>query len=388
MSAARRFRPLGILDLYALRFFFSSYLICFVTLVLLILLGDTFDKLDRFLSAKTPWWRALPRYYAGQIPLIVERFAAFVTLAGAMFAVARLERNNEILPMKAGGISIFRAMAPILAAATLLGGISILDTEIAIPQLADLIRETTRYEKRSAIRPGILRDAAGNTLYAEAYEPAERRLHWVSFREYDPAGRELRAWHAETATWVPTKGRRGYWLLEDGVVREARESAPREVPAGGPPRVEQQRIGRGRPRDPAAPGKSEGRPIATTIRPIDIESLGERVSLLSFQDLRDQFKRQSYLLRLHVQIHARIAAPLAHPILCLLGLPFVLRASGRRSVFFGVLALIAICAAFFVTNFIFQDLGSDGVISPMAAVWVPTVAFALLGIALFARVPT
>ncbi len=375
-----------VLDRYVARFFVTSYLICFSTFVVLFLLIDTVDKLDRFLEASgVVWWRALLRYWLGQIPLIVDRFAPFATLAGAMFAVARLERNNELLPMKAGGISTFRAVAPVLVGATLLGGVSVANNELAIPALADAIRESARFQKSGAIRPGVLRDARGGTLYAEVYDPAARRLYWVTFR--DAHGREVRAYHADTASWVPTRGRRGYWLLEGGVIRESAAPARPGAP-GAPPEVAQRPIGRGVPADRGAPSTEEGWPLETSIRPIDVESLADRVSLLSFSELRDQVRRQSYLDRLRVQLHARIAAPLAHPILCLLGLPFVLRAGGRRSMFLGLAALLAICASFFVVTFIFHELGNDGLLSPLAAVWTPVVGFALLGIALFDRVPT
>jgi LPS export ABC transporter permease LptG len=372
-----------VLDRYVLRFFWSSYAICLVTLVMLFVIGDLVSSLNQFSRPGVVWWRDIPRYYEGQLPLIFDRFGAFMTLAGAMFAVARLERNNELLPMKAGGVSIFRALAPVLVSAGLLGGATFLNSEVVIPSLADLIRESLRLERHGDVSPGILRDDRGNTLYARSYEPATQTLRWVTFREHDERGATLREVHADRAKWIPTSGRGGFWLVEDGFLRDAASPAP-----GGAPHVAERTIGRGVPRDLAAPAADEGSPLASTIRPIDIESLGERVSLLSLSDLADQYRRQRYLPSLRVQLHGRFTAPLTHVILCLIGIPLVLRASGQRSMFLGLLVVIVVCAAFFVATFIFQNLGRDGVLSAFYAAWVPTVVFALLGIALFDTVKT
>jgi lipopolysaccharide export LptBFGC system permease protein LptF len=261
----------------------------------------------------------------------------------------------------------------VLVSALVLGGVSALNTEAVIPGLADVIRDSMRFEKKSEVSPGILRDEHGNTLYARGYDPATATLRWVSFREHDEAGRAVREFHAERARWLRDASA---WWLEDGVVRDY--SRPLEPDSRGEPRVAQELIGR----------DGGGRAIVTSIRPIDIESLGERVSLLSFRELADQYRRQRYLLRLHVQLLSRLAAPWMHVILCMIGIPLMLRASGQRSVFLGLLVLLVVCASYFVTTFIFQDLGSDGIIPPLAAAWAPTVAFAGLGILLLDRVRT
>lgn len=374
-----------LIDRYVLRFFWSSYAICLVTLVMIFVVGDLVSSLNQFSQPGVVWWRDIPRYYLGQLPIIFDRFAAFVTLAGAMFAVARLEKNNELLPMKAGGVSIFRALFPVLASTVLLGAATFANGEWVIPGLADIVRESLRLERHGDVSPGILRDDDGNTLYAKSFEPASQALRWVTFREHDPEGRVRREIYADRASWVKLSSEKGYWLAEDGFARDAtRAAADGEAPS----HVTQARIGHGAPRDFARPAPGEGWPLATTVRPIDIESLGDRISLLSFRDLADQYRRQRYLARLRVQLHGRIAAPLTHLILCMIGIPLVLRASGSRSVFLGLLVLVVVCAIYFVTTFIFQNLGSDGIIAPFTAAWAPTIAFAMLGAGLFDRMRT
>jgi lipopolysaccharide export LptBFGC system permease protein LptF len=73
------------------------------------------------------------------------------------------------------------------------------------------------------------------------------------------------------------------------------------------------------------------------------------------------------------------AAPWVHLVLLLIGLPFVLNFE-RRSSLEGVAVGLLLCALFFVADFLFQDLGQRGVLSPWLAGTAPVVLFGALGL--------
>lgn len=312
--------------------------------------------------------------------MIFLRFGSFLTLAGGMFAVARLQRNNEVMPIKAGGISMHRALAPIFGCGVLLAALSVADAELLIPQIAPAIRRASQFQKQKDVVPGIIRDRVGNTLFAARYRPSTQTMRWVTFRQHDDEGVEMRTIFADRARWVATGDDAGHWLFEDGLVRDLRPEKREGGDDGAAPRIPQRRFGA---------GDQGGEKVETSIIPIDVESLRETYSLLSFGDLREQYRRQRYLPLLRVELHERITGPLGHILLLLIGLPFVLRDDGgRASVFVGMLALIVICAAYFVVTFIFRALGGQGSLEPIIATWSPVVIFGLLGILLFGRVRT
>ncbi|HVY61551.1 MAG TPA: LptF/LptG family permease [Planctomycetota bacterium] len=375
-------RLLTRIDRYVLRAFATSYAPLVLAFGLLFVIADAFTRLDKFTHSGGPLFRTILGYYGATLPVIFLRFGSFLTLAAGMFAVARLERNNEVMPIKAGGISIHRALLPIAGCAVVLAALSVADAELLIPRLAPAIRRASQFRKQKDVVPGIIRDAAGNTLFAATYRPSTQTLRWVTFRRHDdsPERRETLVSYADRARWIATGEGPGdgYWLLEDGLTRDL--GAAREARSqGDAPSIPQERFGSG----------GDGLRIATSIVPIDVESLREPYSLLSFEDLNAQYARQPYLPGLRVQLHERIASPLAHLILLLIGLPFVLReGGGRATVFVGMLALIVICASFFVITFIFRALGVQGSLPPMIATWGPVVVFGLLGIGLMDRVRT
>ncbi len=379
--AARRLRILGILDAYVLRHFLGSYAICVGTGLGLFIIGDIFDRISLY---KDEPIGAIVDYYAARLPVVYYHLGPFMTLAGAMFAVARLERANELLAMKAAGISVFRAILPVLVGAAALAVIGALDQELLIPRLAERLRSSSVIDRDDPwFEPGIFRDKYGNVLWAARYYPGRQALAVVTFRlQEDGVGRETI--HAARARWIPEGRRRGYWLLEEGVRRE-RPAAGEDVP------YRERRFGRGLPADPADPKETEGLPLRTSIYPVDIEIVASDVSYLSYRDLDAQRRRHDYLPRLGVLLHARVADPAAHVVLCFIGLPFVLgadRSRGGRGIFAGLLALVVLCAGFFVLAFMLRDLGEKGVLGPALAVWLPVGIFGAGGLLNLLRVQT
>lgn len=361
------------LDRYVARYFLSSFALCGALLCLLFVVVDSVVNVNDLLEAKEPFLLAALHHYGALLPLLFQRFGAFVTLAGGLFAAARLQSNNELVPILASGVSVFRCLAPILVGALAVGGAEAAITELVIPRFADEIRSAGLIGK-SARRPGFLRDDYGNVLFAGRYDARAQRLYWVTFRERGLDGQAGRTVVADRAIWEPAE-KGGRWRLEDGWVERPRERAEPDGTASRAKRME--RIPKG------------GIRIDTTIIPIDIESLNERLSLLRLGDLlRQAYERQTYLLSLRVQVLQRLSGPLAHVVLCLLGLPFVLQQEGRKSLAFGLLALLAICAGYFLSTFFCYEFGARGTISPFWAAMAPTIGSGLLALVAWRRVRT
>src|SRR5207245_2114542 len=63
------------------------------------------------------------------------RLCEAIILMAAAFTVALMQRNNELLPLLAAGISARRVVRPILISACVLLGLSVVNQELLIPQI-------------------------------------------------------------------------------------------------------------------------------------------------------------------------------------------------------------------------------------------------------------
>jgi lipopolysaccharide export system permease protein len=83
--------------------------------------------------------------------------------------------------------------------------------------------------------------------------------------------------------------------------------------------------------------------------------------------------------------HGRLAAPWTCLVVVFIAIPFG-AGSGRRNLFFGVAGSIFIVAGYLVAQKLSLAMGSNGVLPPWLAAWLPNLLFATLGLILTARV--
>jgi LPS export ABC transporter permease LptG len=102
-----------ILDKYILKKVIKSYIFILITFIGLHVIVDLFSNLGDFLSSKTPLIIVL-QYYLYFLPLIFLRASIFALPIAILFSLGELNKNNEIMTMRASGLSIIRLSLPIL----------------------------------------------------------------------------------------------------------------------------------------------------------------------------------------------------------------------------------------------------------------------------------
>ncbi|RLA86880.1 MAG: hypothetical protein DRG34_06075 [Deltaproteobacteria bacterium] len=93
--------------------------ICLGVVIALYLVIDFFERIDDFLEAKLPLSLAL-RYFLLKLPLIVQQGIPMGVLMGTLISLGLMARSNELLALKAAGVSPALVVGPILTLALLL----------------------------------------------------------------------------------------------------------------------------------------------------------------------------------------------------------------------------------------------------------------------------
>ena len=111
---------LGKLDRYVASCFLSSYGVCLLFFLAMFVLIDLFSKSDDLFGNARELAEMgfsigslLPRFYALMLPFIFLQVAPFVTVMAAIFAITRLRRTNELIPMIVAGRSLYRVLTPV-----------------------------------------------------------------------------------------------------------------------------------------------------------------------------------------------------------------------------------------------------------------------------------
>jgi lipopolysaccharide export system permease protein len=340
---------------------------------------DLFTNLDDFahhhhgLQAVTV---AVVKYYGYKVPQIFDRLCEPIVLLAAMFTVAWIQRNNELLPLLSAGVSTRRVVRPVLLSASLMLTVSLLNQELLIPCLGDRL---------TANRSDIDGDKETHLIQG-GYEPNGIHIEGLSafrkaqvVREFDcsipdtVAGGNPITLHAKKAQYMKPgkKPHGGGWLLT--------ETTPAQLDSWNlPPRGVL---------DPINPGK-----YFLHTQTVDFEVITRDRKWYQFAStsrLLDELNKPdlTYLAPMAVLFHMRLTRPILGLILVFLGLSVILR-DQNRNIFIIAGLCLGLCAFFFAACFACQQLGNNDYVPPALAAWLPVLFFGPLAFVLFDAIHT
>lgn len=356
------------LDRYIARNFINGYLIALGVMVGMFLTVDLFLHLDEFAEHSELGLSAvlgnIVAYYSVRCVLWFRELGGMVIVIAAVFSLARLTRNNELIAIMASGVSLKRILAPILFLALLLTGVLIFDQEYLIPRLSgELTRRQDQLPGEASYDLWFLGDAKGSLLSCLRYEEKEKTL-------YDPLivlrqRHDADTWqvvgriHATRAVYDAV--RKG-WILDGGQLLEA-------------PRGDAEQ---------AAQSKSE--PIdfyATNLGPeqLPLRRREGFKSLLSMRQLvemeRDSGTRRTEMSEIALQKHSRVTMPIVNIIMLMVALP-VLVCRDPRDMKTAILISFLTTAACYTVSFLCSLYATEvffGQVRPALFSWLPIFIF-------------
>jgi len=107
------------IDRYLLRFFFLALLVVTVAIGFTIVIINMIEQLRNFIDKAVPLFTII-EYYVYFAGWVVRTFFPMFVLLASLFSVALLARKNEVMAMKAAGLSLYRIAAPLLIVGLLL----------------------------------------------------------------------------------------------------------------------------------------------------------------------------------------------------------------------------------------------------------------------------
>lgn len=354
----------GVLSRYLLTRFVVTFcavlagLIGIVSVIeLLANFGDVARSSTSFLDAVVFVALRIPHEH---LPLLVP----IASFAAAFLSIGTAARANEILGMKAGGVSPLRVLLPLLCAALGISAIALVVNEtLAVRALEAARRRAGGEDSELTYRRGSFWYHKGRTIYnVRDADPGARLLRGVAIFELNERGRLLRSIQAAQATI----GADGRWQLADAVFRDFDPSDPTASPAY--------------------------RHLAAT----EIELPAEKalfdagVSDLSIRELReyrDESPGDTESLRAEALLHERVSEPLTSFLFALLAIPLGLRAERTRSLALPALQGVALVFAYIMVREYGGTLAIEGVTSASATPWVILAAFTAFGVLALWRAP-
>jgi lipopolysaccharide export system permease protein len=359
---------MSILTRYICRRLILYYLSIVLVMVAFFVFVDFMENIQRVTKHQAPL-RLIAIYYASYLPRIFIESSWIGFLVAMLLVLGGLAKNNEFTAMLAGGISIYRIGAPVLAigAALTVGVFCVQEFIVPGTMLLAYELKDSKFTSEPAARP--IHHIAGigrrNQLYFFDTLDVEGGVLsgiQISTRK---GGYIITRIDAEKAVWDESSGR---WTLKDGIVREFNFDGAVVKSAEFS--------------DMKAPFKES---------PATLKAYSSTRGAFNFLQLRDRIKnleRSGYdARRLKLDYQKKLALPFANLVVVLLGLPFALECR-RGGLIIGFALSLAAAVSYYGTFQIGLALGRGGLFPTSVAAWLANILFLAVGAGLTFRTRT
>jgi lipopolysaccharide export LptBFGC system permease protein LptF len=364
-----KFRLMPKTDAYFARTFMKYFLLCFVSLLALVVVGDLFQRGDEFayFSKKSEYgnWAVIYiiiQYYLVYAPQLVLRFMLpLVMLLAAVITVTSSLVHNEYTVLRSAGISMQRALLPVLVPAFLIGMGIHLTRDLYLPFLVGKSHEISTTIRPRNARPLslVVRDGKELQSISMGHFDDDGYAHnlRIEVRDLEKLQQGQDSFQAYTAHAAALRPR-GMIDVPEGDTRELQwmpTASPRLVKYGRYARFE----------------TTWEEPIPTVITPAMLERqvLGE--AIMTWDDLT---KLADDEIDVRLEMHRRRAAPWAGMLLSLLGIVVALKQAlrgGQSDYIKNIVKAILLCAGYYILNETFVSFGQSETLGPLLAVWMP-----------------
>lgn len=361
-----------LLTRYVLREFLVPLGYCLGGFVSIYVLFELFGSFSRLVEAKLPF-AVVVRYFLGYLSPFFMWLAPAALMLGTLYTMWNFCRHSEITAMRASGVSFIAIVKPLLFVACLMAAFVAWVNECYVPteaQWAKTLRNEHFNLKKVERVDNIVycNPKAGRIWTVDGLEGDDgTRLRDVKVTEDGPDGRRVRSVTAKSAEYLD-----GEWWLSGAVVRHY-DASGRERPSPEPEldslpfRVFPEF--RERPSD-----------IMLQNRQWSYNSVRGKLRFVrSHKDLTPEQRREFVY-----NAWAQALSPFACIVITLFAIPAGI-ASGRQSVFKGILGAIGMFFAFYGLTIGCMVAADRGWISPIPAALLPDVVFLALGVRAFAR---
>jgi len=362
-------RP-NLLDGYVARMYLKIIAVAFVGMLGIFYISTFIDLSDKLFKGQTTgamilrymWWTT-PQYIYFVLPISA--------LVATLVTIGILTKTSELVVMKACGISLYRAAAPLLVLSLAWSGV-LFTLEESLLAHANRQAQALRHVIRggspqtfNVLNRKWLVGRSGEIYNYLFFAPERQELNGISIYEFGPGGGALvRRTFATRAVYGSA------WIAQDGWVREF-TTTRNVLPAG------------------------RHQPFAT--KPLALEPPSyfvteqpdaERMTYVELKRHIEDLRASGFnVTSLLVDQYRKIAFPFVTVVMTLLAVPFAVT-TGRGGALYGIGAGLGLAMTYWIINSVFAAIGSAGMVAPMLAAWAPNVMFAASAVYLLLRVRT
>ena len=364
-----------LLDAYVVREFLGMFLLVLASFIMLMLVFTFFELIGDIVRNHIPL-ATVGAYLFNLAPSMAYTITPLAVLIAVLVTFGVLNRNSEIVAMKATGISLYRLVIPIISISAVLALCLFLFDDYYLP--AANRRQEALHSTIKGRPPQTFLHPEEKWMFGQTHPGEQGRIFYYQFFDpYNNAFANLSIFEFNTSTFalsrrifasrVVWEERTDKWQFQNGWVKNL-DGNNREF--------------------------SEFKNTSFAEISEDPEYFKKenwQSQEMNFGQLSRYIRdlRQSGFdtMRLRVALWQKLAYPLVAIVMSVLAIPFAL-SMGRRGSLTGIAVAISVALAYWVVNGLFGALGNVNYLPAALAAWSPDILFGLTGGYLLLRTPT
>ena len=350
---------MSILDRYLIKEILKHFGIVLSSAIVIYLAIDFFENIDRFMEAGLPTSRILD-FFQLKLPLITVQITPIGLLLAVLITFGLMNKNNEIIALKSGGMSVYHFLKPILALGLLITIGYFILAEIVVPVTISKANEIWRVEVKgytvTAERKNIWIKDHRSIAYISYFNPQDLSLSGITLNHFDRQFRLIRRVDAAKG-----KFQNKQWIFYDVMEQKLNRQSGSYAVNFSDEQVEEMDL---TPEDLKRAAKKS-------------EEMGFKELYHYIQDVEGEgYDATSY----RVDLQGKFALPLSCIIVCIIGASVTLRKTTREGLALNIMFGMVIVFLYFIAQGFCTSLGYGGILPPLIAAWIANFIFACLAV--------
>jgi lipopolysaccharide export system permease protein len=350
---------MSILDRYLIKEILKHFGIVLASAVIIYLAIDFFENIDRFMEAGLPTARIL-EFFQLKLPLITVQITPIGLLLSVLITFGLMNKNNEIIALKSGGMSVYHFLKPILALGLIVTVGYFILAEIVVPVTISKANEIWRVEVKgytvTAERKNIWIKGHRSIAYISYFNPRDQSLSGITLNHFDQQFRLIRRVDAAKGEFQ----NRG-WVFYD-VMEQKLDSQSGSY----------------------AVNFSDEQVEEIDLTPDDLKRAAKKSEEMSVRELyhyiRDVESEGYDATPYRVDLQGKFALPISCIIVCIIGTSVTLRKTTREGLTTNIILGMVIVFLYFIAQGFCTSLGYGGVLPPLIAAWIANFIFVCVAV--------
>jgi lipopolysaccharide export system permease protein len=312
------------------------------------------DKLIKFHATLSQ----IGRYFLYSVPGMISMSLPMATLIAALLSLGNLSRHNEIIAMRASGVSLAKIVAPLFVGGLLISGLGFVNNEFVMPVYTSRATYVRKVEIEKSQQRVMFQQSK---LWLRGPENSIVNIELVSPNRNEMLGLNIYKLNADYS--VRERIKAGSLVWENGAWRL--KNSLTFTQAG----------------DAVQSRSSDNEVFNIVETPDDLGMIVKDSEEMNFSEMWNYVKRlklSGYKAATYeVDLHSKLAYPLASLLMIMISIPFGVHKVRSGGAGKGIAIAVAIAAVYWLLTSVGASLGHTGALPPAISAWFANILFTL-----------